>query len=300
MSNYFHNNLYKEKISTDNFEMPIRYYYSDSTNGDDKNMSAHWHNEMEIQFFVKGSANIIINNNEVNVKENEILIIPSQAIHFGYSEAEILKVHTIVFHTEVLCPQNREQSIQKYFNPFINCTANIDYVIHPNSTGYNDIKKTVLGIINTVEKKPICYELIITSYLMKFFITLYENNYVTIEGDNLINDKNYLIVRDTIEYIKKNYNQPLTVEQLAINAGFSKSRFMSIFKEYTNTTCKKYINQYRLDSALQLLKNTDNTVLNIAIASGYNNISLFNREFKKLYNVTPLEYRKKHRKKLKI
>lgn len=44
-----------------------------------------------------------------------------------------------------------------------------------------------------------------------------------------------------------------------------------------------------------MLKETNETVLNIAIACGYNNISLFNREFKKAYNITPLEYRKSNR-----
>ena len=75
---------------------------------------------------------------------------------------------------------------------------------------------------------------------------------------------------------------------------------MTIFKEYTNTTCKKFINQCRLESSKEMLRETDDTVLNIAISSGYNNISLYNREFKKAYGITPLEYRKGNRKNLSI
>ena len=47
-----------------------------------------------------------------------------------------------------------------------------------------------------------------------------------------------------------------------------------------------------MESAQNLLVSTNETVLEIAISCGYNNISLFNREFKKTYGATPMEYRK--------
>lgn len=289
-------NSYEEKIDTNDFGMPLRYYYIDSSDPSDLTMFAHWHSEIEIQIFTQGNANITIDNSEVHINENDILIIPSQSIHFGFSSSPHIKNHTLIFHIEALCPQNRENSVQKYFNPFINRTASLPYVIHPSDKGYDDIRFCIDEIIRIVKAKPTCYELMISNRLTGLFIHLYSNNYVSIKVNNTISDKNYLAVRDAIAFIEKNYSKPLTVDELASNAGFSKSRFMSIFKEYTNITCKRYINLYRLESSLQLLKDTDNTVLNIAISSGYNNISLFNREFKKVYGVTPLEYRKANKK----
>lgn len=286
----------EEKVDTQDFGMPLRYYFVDTSSKDEMTMFAHWHNEIEIQIFTQGNAVITIDNSEVFVGTGDILIIPPQSIHFGYSECNRLQVHTFVFHAEVICPQNRESSVMRYFNPFINRTVGMPYVIHSNDKGYDDIIKTMLNIIEYSEKKPYCYELEIQKNLIDFFICLYKNDYVKIKNDDSISNKNYLAIRDAISYIERNYSKPLTVELLSENAGFSKSRFMSIFKEYTNTTCKRYINQYRLESSLQKLRDTDTTVLNVAISSGYNNISLFNREFKKMFGVTPLEYRKKSRK----
>lgn len=287
---------YEEKIDTNDFGMPIRYYYVNSSDSADLTMFAHWHNEIEIELFTQGNANITIDNNEVEINENDILFIPSKSIHFGYSNSSHIKTHTLIFHIEVLCPQNRENSIQKHFNPFINRTASIPYVIHPHDKGYKDIRFCIDEIIRIVKDKPDCYELIISNRLTEIFVYLYSNNYVNIKANSVVADKNYLAVKDAISFIEENYSKPLTVDDLANNAGFSKSRFMSIFKEYTNITCKRYINLYRLESSLKLLKDTDNTVLNIAISSGYNNISLFNREFKKVYGLTPSEYRKANRK----
>ncbi len=282
----------EEKIDTENFGMPIRYYYVNSSDEEELKMYAHWHNEIEIQMFEKGATSTTIDNTEVFVNEGDILFIPSQSIHFGQAQTPKIEMHTIIFYSEVLCPMNREASVQKYFTPFINRTVTMPYVIRRTDSGYNEIRACVLQIAKLANEKPPYNQLKIMNCLYSLFINLYEFDYVKVKTHSTIADKNYLAVRDAIAYIEENYAHPLTVEELAFNAGFSKSRFMSIFKEYTNTTCKKFINQYRLDSSKQMLKDTDDTVLNIAIACGYNNISLFNREFKKTYSITPLEYRK--------
>lgn len=290
----------EEKIDTENFGMPIRYYYVNSSDEEELEMYAHWHNEIEIQMFVKGSSYTTIDNTEVFVDEGDILFIPSQSIHFGCAKPPKLEMHTIVFYTEVLCPMNREDSVKKYFIPFINRTAIIPYVVRTTDRGYNEIRECILQIAKLATDKPQFSQLKIMNCLYSLFINLYEFDYVKIKTQSAVADKNYLAVKDTIAYIEENYTQPLTVDELAYNAGFSKSRFMTIFKEYTNTTCKKFINKCRLESSREMLRETDDTVLNIAIASGYNNISLYNREFKKIYGITPLEYRKNNKKNFDI
>ncbi|MEE0265791.1 MAG: AraC family transcriptional regulator [Acutalibacteraceae bacterium] len=287
--------VFEERIDTENFGMPIRYYYVNTSDEEELKMYAHWHTEIEIQMFEKGSTSTTINNTEVLVNEGDILIIPSQSIHFGQAETPKIEMHTIVFAAEVLCPTNREASVQKYFTPFINRTVSIPYVIRTTDKGYDELKACILQIAKLATERPAFNQLKIMNCLYSLFISLYEFDYVKIKTHSTVADKNYLAVRDAIAYIEENYAYPLTVEELAFNAGFSKSRFMSIFKEYTSTTCKKFINQYRLDSSKQMLKDTDDTVLNIAIACGYNNISLYNREFKKAFSITPLEYRKNFR-----
>ncbi|MBQ1992289.1 MAG: helix-turn-helix transcriptional regulator [Clostridia bacterium] len=285
----------EEKIDTENFGMPIRYYYVNTSDEDELSMYAHWHNEIEIQLFVKGTSTTTIDNTEVFIGEGDILFIPSQSIHFGQAETPEIEMHTVIFHAELLCPMNREESVQKYLKPFINRTAIVPYVVRTTDEGYNEIKNCIMQIANLASEKPPLNQLKIMKSLYALFIKLYEYDYVKIKTHSTVADKNYLAVRDAIAFIEENYAQPLTVDDLAFNAGFSKSRFMTIFKEYTNTTCKKFINQCRLDASKEMLKETNETVLNIAIACGYNNISLFNREFKKAYNITPLEYRKSNR-----
>ena len=70
---------------------------------------------------------------------------------------------------------------------------------------------------------------------------------------------------------------------------------MNVFKQHTKMTCIKYINSFRLNLAETMLKETDESVLQICHECGFNNLSLFNREFKKTYSNTPTQHRKNYR-----
>lgn len=106
------------------------------------------------------------------------------------------------------------------------------------------------------------------------------------------NYKSENAIDKAIEYIQQNYNCQLTIDEIAEYVGISSSHFMKLFREHMHTTCISYINQYRLTKAVELLKTTEYSILDIATAVGYNNISLFNRDFKKIYGMPPKEVRK--------
>jgi transcriptional regulator, araC family (arabinose-binding/dimerisation), putative len=67
---------------------------------------------------------------------------------------------------------------------------------------------------------------------------------------------------------------------------------MNFFKKQLGISCMEYIIQYRLKKAAHLLQHSDQAIIDIASQSGFNNLSNFNRQFKKYYQVTPSQYRK--------
>ena len=82
-------------------------------------------------------------------------------------------------------------------------------------------------------------------------------------------------------------------EDAAEACGCSQSHFMRWFKKMTGQGFTAYLNDHRLNLAAELLRITDATVLDIAGRVGFDNLSYFNRLFKRRYGMTPREYRSK-------
>ena len=94
-----------------------------------------------------------------------------------------------------------------------------------------------------------------------------------------------------LQFIQDHYQKGITVQELADLCHFSEYHFMRFFKRHMNMTSIEYLNQYRLEMASRQLAETNLSVTSIALESGFNNISYFNRVFKRKFGVTPMEYR---------
>lgn len=95
------------------------------------------------------------------------------------------------------------------------------------------------------------------------------------------------------KYIDKNYREPLTLEKVAKHAGLCPNYFCRFFKLRTGKTLYEYLIQKRMQAALWKLRNSDEKIFSIAYESGFNDLSYFNRLFKKMIACPPGEYRKK-------
>ena len=84
----------------------------------------------------------------------------------------------------------------------------------------------------------------------------------------------------------------ITIADISGEIGLSESHFMKYFKKTMGTSFIDYLNDYRLTKASRLLVTSENSVLEIAIETGFENLSYFIRLFKKKYSMTPNQYRK--------
>lgn len=92
-------------------------------------------------------------------------------------------------------------------------------------------------------------------------------------------------------YITLNYTKPLSLQELAELAHFSPSYLSRIFHQTKGVTIRTYINQIRLERAVELLKKTNKPIQEIASDCGFSNVSHFNRVFKQQTGNSPLEFR---------
>ena len=92
-------------------------------------------------------------------------------------------------------------------------------------------------------------------------------------------------------YITDHCTENISVEELADLAGFSKFHFARLFKQFTNMSCYEYLTQKRIAHAERLLIEPNLSITEVAMRSGFNSLSTFNRIFKASKNCTPSEYK---------
>ena len=94
------------------------------------------------------------------------------------------------------------------------------------------------------------------------------------------------------EFIHDNFDTPITLDILSKNIGVSKYYLHRLFTEMTGSTPVVYITRVRLSKAKERLRTSSASILEIAIACGFDSASYFSNIFKKHFGVSPTEYRK--------
>ena len=94
-----------------------------------------------------------------------------------------------------------------------------------------------------------------------------------------------------VQLINEQYANELHMTDAAAACGCSPSHFMRWFKKMTGQGFTEYLNEHRLNAAADALRGSSDTVLAVAEQCGFENLSYFNRLFKKRYGMTPREYR---------
>lgn len=101
-------------------------------------------------------------------------------------------------------------------------------------------------------------------------------------------------VGQAILFIATNFRDNLTLERISEEAGMSKFHFHRLFKDKTGETPLHYINRIKLEYAAHFLKIYPHLkLIEASIECGYSSPSVFSREFKRYYNISPIDYKKR-------
>lgn len=120
--------------------------------------------------------------------------------------------------------------------------------------------------------------------LDKFTENVLHSNYI----------KNTNVIHKTIAYINQNYKENISLDTVASNVHLNSSYFSTIFKKELGLSFSSYLNKVRIDKSKLLLKNTDYSILEIALEVGFEDQSYFTKVFKSLTGMTPKEYKQRN------
>ena len=254
----------------------------------------HWHNEMELIYIKEGKGLVNIDLNQYFVGKGDLLIVYPGRIHsITNYDNSVLKYENIIFNINMLLPKEYDRNTFEYFGHINNSDNDMTCIIKPSELHYKEIISCIDEADKVCETFPAGYELKIRSCLYNFFFAL--NTHYSCAASNEVSDSLSNIKKNKLKliitYIENNYTHAISIQDIAKECHFSESHFMKFFKQCTGTSFISYLNDYRLLIASRLLTSTDLPVTQIAVECGFDNISYFNRCFKKKYGEAPSKIR---------
>ena len=99
-------------------------------------------------------------------------------------------------------------------------------------------------------------------------------------------------IERALRFIEENLEKPITLEEVARESGMSKSHFARTFKFIAGVSFKKYFNQKRIEKAKIFLRSQEMNITEVCFSVGFNDLSYFDRVFRRLEGMPPSEYKK--------
>ena len=258
----------------------LKYHHSGRDNLNEKR---HFHDsEFEILHILSGTGTMMIKDKLYSISPNTIFFICGNDAHCSMPDKPSAYIRNkINFSKELLL------TVSEHFN----C---------------NNITEELFAQGGSAVKLSLDSSLKIDEYFLKMSETIHEKNGIASLKlftdifsvmDIVISDSKKSVpfvknkISDVIEYINKNIDQKLTLDDIAQDTKISKYYLCHSFCEAVGMTVFEYIEFLRIAKAKQLLAETNNSISEIASAVGYNSCAYFGKIFKKRENITPKQYK---------
>lgn len=262
--------------------LPINSYYEierdhmalpDIWRAANNHCPAHYHSLVEIVCALGGAMQAHLDSEATEVKKGEVMVVSSYTIHrfetAAASDVCILQVptHYIQAFNDVMQKRRFAQSILPQGAAARQVGRYMKDLLRHTAGGGRD-GFVVRGLVYAI------LGLLMDSLPMED---------VHLDADH---DK----TRRVLGYLHRHYTQPVSLDELADAFGYSRSRFSHLFSERLGYTVCDYLGALRCHHAAQLLRETDLSVSQIAMAVGFESLRTFYRTFKKQYKLTPNQY----------
>lgn len=254
-------------------------------------VTTHWHEEAELTLITKGDCLYQIDLVDYEVNEGDLVFIPPLMLHsIAQGKSEEIYSETYVFHINFLGGNSTDICSTRYLTPMMNQEYAMPCLITPAHPAYASLRKIFNQIGSLYDEALTGYELALKSLFLQAVFLLLQYSTRTTSGDTgTPSDK----LKNVLDYIELHYAENISVSDLAKLCYFSDYHFMRFFKKHMNMTCVEYINNLRLEKAVELFEQGNTEILNVSLSVGFHNLSYFYRAFKKKYRMTPLSFIKK-------
>lgn len=254
-------------------------------------ISRHNHNFIEIVFVSQGYATHAVYNEHGEKRSyglirGDVFSIMPEETH-AYEQTYNLLIYNITFERELFEPEINELIQFNSWHCLFNRERKINEKIHLSLHDRQIAEECMKKIMQELSMKRLGYRMYIKAAFYEFLVITGRNS----PTEWLVDNNNSRNILDSISYMEKNPEKPITLNDLARKTNMSISNYRKRFREITGVSPFYYLIGLRLEKAHSLLENTKLPVTEIAEQCGFYDSSYLIRHFQKRYGITPAKYR---------
>ena len=251
----------------------------------------HWHSELEICHIMEGNLSThVVDGQQISDKEGSVIVVNSDSIHNIIDNYDDVGMNHIGATVLIISRDFLKEAIPEFESM---------YFVPISEMGNKEMgqimrKLSAYGNHPDEEKNIQPYEYLYIRglvYELLHYLIKYRLSWRSVEMP-INKAKNLERIKGAISYIENHYKEPLSQEEIAGKFYFSSGYFSRCFHKAMHMTFVEYVARYRSQQARHMLIGSDKTIMDIALDCGFTDSRRFIVSFKKIYGVTPLQYRK--------
>ena len=251
----------------------------------------HWHSEAELIVIKKGRGFVSSDFLKKSVTSGDIVLIRPGQLHSIEQDAHyVMEYENIIFRPDLLISGSDDLCASQFITPFMEGRIQSETFLTPALSWYQSASECIRQIDLLSATHPEGYQLAIKGHLFQFFFLLISNRQKK-ETSSALETKSLEKMKTILKYVEEHYAGHITIDDMAALTYYSKSHFMKFFKAHMGVGFIEYLNDYRLTMSERLLRSSDAPLLEIAGLCGFDNLSYFNRIFKRKYGQSPGRWR---------
>ena len=251
----------------------------------------HWHEDLQFIYVIDGLI-------ELDTLEHHIKLQAGQGIFINKNVVHMVKQLTSCHYNSFVFP---DYFLKFYpgspagsFTDRITSAESFPYYYFSGSNAWERDALNILKKMVALEyNKTICYSYEVLVLLTALWLLMQKN--VSLPSQHPKSTKN-IRMQKFLSYIEQHYAESISLEDLAYSAHVGKSECLRCFRNCLNISPYKYLLNYRLSKAVELLKTTDLPIGEISEKTGFHQMSYFGKCFREKTGFSPRAYRNEHRK----
>ena len=256
----------------------------------------HFHNCLEIGICHSDGGYMEFYGERVPFHEGDITIVPRNVPHTTYSSPGVASLWSYIYIDPKDFFRHSLPSTWKNYDLPPYAFKNFKYILHKEQ--YPTVYQLLTLILRELKEEQNAYQFSTKGLLLSLYIEIYRIQSQEEDGggyseDGFSESASPLSIAPALDYIEKNYMKQFSIEFLADLCHWSPTHFRRIFNSIMRISPLNYINNTRIQKSCSMLCSTEDSILSISEAVGFQSVSSYNRYFFRLMQQSPREYRRR-------